>query len=219
MQGCTACAVRADQALHFDKRYVHFDTTSMTVYGEYAPPEEPEEQKVPLTITYGYSKDKRPDLKQCVFATLCVDRAVPIWGTPEEGNASEKTVKNPLFSHLATFLGKHGGAPGADISVAAAALGTAAHRAALGDTLCSTRFPATDNACGRLIAEAVAPNAWEAVGVLAHTQPTQPRPATSSHASEGEGTLSGTADRAVVVRSRAQDQRRQQRWARDSQAS
>ena len=152
-------------------------------------------------------------------ATLCVDRAVPLWGTPEEGNTAEKTVKNPLFSHLATFLGKHGGAPGADISVAAAALGTAAHRAALGDTLCSTRFPATDNACGRLIAEAVAPNAWEAVGVLAHTQPTQPRPATSSHASEGEGTLSGTADRAVVVRSRAQDQRRQQRWARDSQAS
>src|SRR5712691_8457773 len=89
MKVFTACAVRADQALHFDKRYVHFDTTSMTVYGEYAPPEEPEEQKVPLTITYGYSKDKRPDLKQCVFATLCVDRAVPIWDTPEDGNASD----------------------------------------------------------------------------------------------------------------------------------
>src|SRR2546429_5761931 len=38
------------------------------------------EPEVPFRITYGYSKDKRPDLKQCVFATLCVDRAVPIWG-------------------------------------------------------------------------------------------------------------------------------------------
>ena len=63
MKVCTACAVRADQAFHFDKRYVHFDTTSMTVYGEYALPKETEEQKVPFTITYGYSKDKRPDLK------------------------------------------------------------------------------------------------------------------------------------------------------------
>jgi hypothetical protein len=25
----TACAVRADQVCHFDKRYVHFDTTSV----------------------------------------------------------------------------------------------------------------------------------------------------------------------------------------------
>ena len=51
MKVFTACAVRADQALHFDKRYVHFDTTSMTVYGEYAPSEETEEQQVPLTMT------------------------------------------------------------------------------------------------------------------------------------------------------------------------
>ena len=29
MQVFTACAVRADQVLHFDKRYVHFDTTSI----------------------------------------------------------------------------------------------------------------------------------------------------------------------------------------------
>ena len=53
MKVFTACAVRADQAVHFDKRYVHCDTTSMTVYGEYALPEETEEPKVPLTITSG----------------------------------------------------------------------------------------------------------------------------------------------------------------------
>ena len=29
----TACAVRADQVFGFDKRYVHFDTTSVSVYG------------------------------------------------------------------------------------------------------------------------------------------------------------------------------------------
>ena len=35
----TACAVRADQAFGLDKRYVHFDTTSISVYGDYLPPE------------------------------------------------------------------------------------------------------------------------------------------------------------------------------------
>jgi transposase len=143
MKVLTAWAVRADQAWHFDKRSVHFATTSMTVYGDYALPAETEEQQVPLTITYGYSKDKRPDLKQCVFATLCVERAVPLWGKPEHGNASAKTVKTPLWSNLATFLGKHGVAPGAYIYVADAALVTADNLAALGDTLFITRFPAT----------------------------------------------------------------------------
>ena len=143
MKVFTACAVRADQVFHFDKRYVHFDTTSVSVYGDYLPPEDQQEHEVPFTITHGYSKDKRPDLKQFVFATLCVDRAVPIWGTPEDGNASDKTVNNTLLSNIATFLGKHGVAPGAYIQVADAALVTEDNLAALGDTLCITRLPAT----------------------------------------------------------------------------
>jgi len=219
MKVFTACAVRADQVCHFDKRYVHFDTTSVSVYGDYRPPEDQQEHEVPFTITHGYSKDQRPDLKQFVFAMLCVDRAVPIWGTPEDGNASDKTVNNTLLSNIATFLGKHGVAPGAYIYVADAALVTADNLAALGDTLFITRLPATYNECGRLIAEAVAHNAWEDVGVLAHTQPTKHRPATAYKASEGEVTLYGTAYRAVVVHASAQDKRRQQRLARDLQTS
>ena len=219
MKVFTACAVRADRVFGFDKRYVHFDTTSITVYGDYLPPEEAEEQEVPFRITYGYSKDKRPDLKQFVFSTLCVDRAVPLWGKPEDGNASDKTVNNTLLSDIATFLAKHGVAPGAYIYVADAALVTEDNLAALGDTLFITRLPATYNECGRLIAEAVAHNTWEEVGVLAHTKPTKHRPATSYKASEGEVTLYGTPYRAVVVHSSAQDKRRQQRLARDIQAS
>jgi len=218
----TACAVRADQAYGLDKQYVHFDTTSISVYGEYRPPEGPPDQPapaVPFTITQGYSKDKRPDLKQFVFATLCVDRAVPLWGKPEDGNASDTTVNNTLLSTIATFLAQHGVAPGAYIYVADAALVTADNLAALGDTRFITRLPATYNACGRLIAEAVAHNAWEAVGVLAHTKPTTQRPATSYKVYEGAVTLYGTAYRAVVVHSSTQDKRRQQRLERDIQAS
>lgn len=218
----TACAVRADQVYGLDKRYVHFDTTSISVYGDYLPPEgqpDPQEQAVPFTITHGYSKDKRPDLKQFVFSTLCVDRAVPLWGKPEDGNASDKTVNNTVLSGIATFLAKHGVAPGAYIYVADAALVTEANLAALGDTLFISRLPATYNECGRLITEAVAHNTWEDVGVLAHTKLTKHRPVTSYKAYEGEVTLYGTPYRAVVVHSSAQDNRRQQRLARDIQTS
>src|SRR5215470_2647276 len=218
----TACAVRADQAYGLDKQYVHFDTTSISVYGDYLPlegqPDQPA-QAAPFTITHGYSKDKRPDLKQFVFATLCVDRAVPLWGKPEDGNASDKTVNNTLLSTIATFLGQHGVAPGAYIYVADAALVTADKLAALGDTRFITRLPATYNECGRLIAEAVAHNTWEEVGMLAQTPPTKHRPATSYKVAEGEVTLYGTAYRAVVVHSSTQDKRRQQRLARDRQTS
>ena len=91
-------------------------------------------------------------------------------------------MNNTLLSDIATFLAKPGVAPGAYIYVADAALVTEDNLAALGDTLCITRFPATSHECGRLIAEAVAPPTWEEVGVLASTKPTTHRPATSSQA-------------------------------------
>lgn len=225
MKVFTACAVRAEQALHFDKRYGHFDTTSVSVYGDYLPPEPPpkqaesQAQAVPFTITYGYSKDKRPDLKQFVFSTLCVDRAVPLWGKPHDGNASDKTVNNTLLSDIAAFLAQHGVAPGAYSYVAAAALVTEDNLAALGDTLFITRLPATYNECGRVITEAVAHNTWEECGVIAATKPTSHRPGTTYKAYEGEVTLDGTSYRAVVIHSSAQDKRRQQRLAREIQAS
>jgi transposase len=219
MKVFTACAIRADRVFGFDKRYVHFDTTSITVYGDYLPPEEAEESGRPFRITYGYSKDKRPDLKQFVFSTLCVDRAVPLWGKPEDGNASDKTVNNTLLSDIATFLAKYGVAAGASIYVADAALVTEDNLAALGDTLFITRLPATYNECGRLITEAVAHNAWEEVGILAHTKATKHRPVTSYKASEGKVTLYGTPYRAVVIHSSAQDKRQQQRLERDLQTS
>ena len=53
MKVFTACAVRADQVFHCDKRSVHCDTTSMTVYGEYGLPKDSAEQAVPFPMTYG----------------------------------------------------------------------------------------------------------------------------------------------------------------------
>src|SRR5215510_14781655 len=171
----TACAVRAAMRCGLERRYVHFDTTSRSVWGDY---QFAETQDLPFQMTYGYSKDKRPDLKQFSLSALCVDRAVPIWGKPEDGNASDKTLNTTLLSEIAQLLAQYGVQPGAYISIADAALVTEDSLAALRDTLFIPRLPATYSACGRVIAEAVARNHWEVVGVLAQTPPTKHRPGT-----------------------------------------
>jgi transposase len=212
----TACAVRAATRFGLERRYVHFDTTSRSVWGDY---HFAETQDLPLQVTYGYSKDKRPDLKQFVLSTLCVDRAVPIWGKPEDGNASDKTLNTTLLSEIAALLAQYGVQPGAYIYIADAALVTEDNLAALGDTLFITRLPATYSECGRVIAEAVARNQWEEVGVLAQTPPTQHRPGTCYKVAEKVVTLYGKPYRAVVVHSSHHDQRRQKRLEREVQAS
>jgi transposase len=212
----TACAVRAATQFGLERRYVHFDTTSHSVWGEY---DFPEEQDLPFRITYGYSKDKRPDLKQFVLSTLCVDRAVPMWGKPEDGNASDKTLNTTLLSEIAQLLARYGVQQGAYVYIADAALVTEDNLAALGDTLFITRLPATYGECGRVIAEAVAQNRWEEVGVLAQTPPTKHRPGAFYQVAESGVTLYGKAYRAVVVHSSSQDQRRQKHLRRELQAS
>jgi transposase len=116
----TACAVRAATRFGLERRYVHLDTTSRSVWGDY---QFAETQDLPLQVTYGYSKEKRPDLKQFVWSTLCVDRAVPIWGKCDDGNASDKALNTTLFSEIAHLLAQYGVQPGAYSYIADAALG------------------------------------------------------------------------------------------------
>jgi len=195
MPGCPACAVRADQVWGCAKRSGHLDTTAVTVSGDALPPEASqeaaasEEQTLPVRLTDGSSQAKRPALKPFVVATWGGARAGPLGGQPAQGPAAAPTVHPTLLADLAPCLAPPGVAPGADLAVAAAALGTAEQRAARGDTRCIPRFPAPANACGRLMAEAVAHRTWAEGGGRAHPQPTPPRPAPSSQTSEGAGRL------------------------------
>jgi len=65
---------------------LHFDTTSLSLYGEYETDEEE-----PL-ITFGHSKQHRPDLKQVLFGmTVTQDGNIPITGRITAGNTSDST--------------------------------------------------------------------------------------------------------------------------------
>ena len=142
-----------------------------------------------------------------------------MWGQPEEGNASDKTLKTTLVSASAPLLARDGVQPGASIYMAEAALVTEDHRAPLRHPVLITRLPAPSSACGRVMAAAVAHTNWEEVGVLAQTPPTKRRPGTFEKVAERRVTLAGQVYRAVVVPSSTQAQRRQPSLARDRQAS
>lgn len=80
-------------------RFVHLDTTSFSGAGEYERPEEPGV----VRLTYGYSRDKRPDLKQVVVALLTTYRsALPTWIQALDGNANDsQTFPGVVEAYLA----------------------------------------------------------------------------------------------------------------------
>jgi transposase len=79
-------ALQARQRFEIKAQYLHVDTTSFSVSGEYATKEEGD--PVPIAITYGYSRDHRQDLKQWMLALATThDGDVPMF---LDGNSSDK---------------------------------------------------------------------------------------------------------------------------------
>jgi transposase len=69
---------------------LHLDSSSMSVEGEYL--EKGEEEGI-LKITHGYSRDKRPDLKQFMIDLICTgDGDIPLYFRVGDGNESDQKV-------------------------------------------------------------------------------------------------------------------------------
>src|SRR5215207_1344801 len=82
-----ALAVCAQEGI--DLRFNHLDTTSFALHGEYVP--DSDEQAI--TITHGYSKDHRPDLKQAVLELMVSqDGGIPLVSKSWDGNASDTEI-------------------------------------------------------------------------------------------------------------------------------
>ena len=72
----------------YSGRFLHNDTTSMSLQGEYEH-EEGDIDAVPIQITHGYSRDHRPDLKQFVISLVMSD-SLPVFIRALSGNTSDK---------------------------------------------------------------------------------------------------------------------------------
>ena len=202
-------ARRGVAIFNIDTKHVSFDTTSVSVFGDY---EGCAGEESPFKITYGHSKNHRPDLKQFLISMLCVDRNVPVFGKTEDGNRSDKKINNEVLSSVSKHMAQHGLEEGAFIYIADSAMVTEDNLETMGnDILFISRLPATYNECGRVIREAIYENKWDDIGVLAITPPTANRPATHYRTCEKEVVLHGRTYRAVVVHSSAHNKRRRKR--------
>ena len=212
-------AFKAASVFPLDMRHVHFDTTSVNVWGAYDVYGEGGEEDERLRIVNGHSKDKRPDLKQFLIKMLCVQRNVPLLGGCENGNASDKTLNNDLLKRLSSYMAIHGLEPGAFVYIADSALVTPDNLEEVRDNLFITRLPFTYNEADRVVAEAVREDKWTDVGSLVQTPPRgHPKPAVY-RVCEKTVKIGEVAYRAVVVHSSAHDKRRLKRIERQLKKS
>lgn len=78
-------AYRAARIYNIDTNILHGDTSSKIMFGSYEPVE-----GQPEIVKYGYSKDKRPDLKQLMFSLLISNEgSFPLFGGIIPGNTSD----------------------------------------------------------------------------------------------------------------------------------
>jgi transposase len=81
-------AAHAMQVYGITSKFVHLDSSSFHLHGAYDL-QEPDQEAI--TITYGYSKDHRPDLKQVVVQLITSYKsALPVWFEALSGNSNDK---------------------------------------------------------------------------------------------------------------------------------
>jgi len=207
------CAAKAFP-LDMDMRHVHFDTTSVSVWGDYLLCSNEEDQ---LQVTNGHSKDHRPDLKQFLVKMLCIHHNIPVIGGCESGNASDKTINNAVLTNLSKYMARHGLAEGAFVYVADSAMVTPKNLEALGGNLFITRLPFNYKEVERVVLDAVREGEW----VEVETKPQSSgkdtmtrRRAAKYRVCDMSVTVAEKSYRAVVVHSDAHDKRRQKKLDR-----
>lgn len=88
---------------------LHNDSTSVSFYGAYADASEEQQRghKRRLAITFGHSKDHRPDLKQLLYVlTITDDGGVPIYFTSASGNVTDDTTHRETWNLLRQLVGR-----------------------------------------------------------------------------------------------------------------
>lgn len=206
----TNLGIQAVKEFSLDTRSLSYETTSTSVWGDY----EKCEHDVPPpgpSITHGFSKDHRPDLKQFMTELLCVDGGVPIFGQTLDGNSSDKTSNNKILSRISSLMTRHGLGPGAFVYVADSAMVTRQNLEIVDSTRFISRLPASYKECKRAIGEAVGSKKWISLDTLAETPTGTQRPTARYKVLEASVDLFDTSYRALVVHSSSHDKRRQKK--------
>lgn len=87
---------------------LHNDSTSISFYGAYSQAAEAGQARGRRTvaITFGHSKDHRPDLKQLLYIlTVSDDGGVPLYFTAADGNTADDTTHRQTWDLLRQLVG------------------------------------------------------------------------------------------------------------------
>ena len=99
-----AITLAAFKKFGIDNKYSHLDSTSISLQGDYAICQTASEENlepIPIKIVHGYSKDKRPDLKQFLINLIVSgDGGVPLFLECGNGNDSDKAKFAQLISQF-----------------------------------------------------------------------------------------------------------------------
>jgi transposase len=91
-----------------DTSQMHNDSTSVSVHGAYESADgTPRRGKATPAVTFGHSKDHRPDLKQLVWIlTVSADGSLPMAYRLADGNTSDDPTHIPTWDALVRVLGR-----------------------------------------------------------------------------------------------------------------
>ncbi len=97
-------ALKTADKLGIGRKFLHLDTTTMSVHGDY---KFEDTDQVPISITNGFSKDKRFDLKQFVISLITSSQFdFPVWMDVLSGNSSDKTHFRDVIKKFSKELSK-----------------------------------------------------------------------------------------------------------------
>lgn len=202
----TEVSLKAASVFKLDTSKCNFDTTSVNVWGDYQGSEPG--GKIPH-ITYGYSKDKRMDLKQFMVSMLCVEGNIPISGKMQDGNSSDEKLNNEELQRIGKLMSPLKDNIGNLIYVADCKLVNAGNMPLLDDLRFISRFPGNFKEHDIAVERAINDNKWEELGVLAETpSPSINRQRASYRSHETSVTIGQKVYRAIVIQTDHLDKRR-----------
>lgn len=202
----TEVSLKAASVFNLDTSRCNFDTTSVNVWGGYGNAKPT--GKTPH-ITYGYSKDKRGDLKQFMVSMLCVEGNIPISGKMQDGNSSDEKLNNEELQRIGKLLSPLKDNIGDLIYVADCKLINAGNMAQLEDLFFISRFPGNFKEHNIAVERAIDADDWEELGILAETpSPSRNRQRANYRSHETSVSIGQKDYRALVIQTDHLDKRR-----------
>lgn len=195
-------ALAAVNRLPLGIRSVHGDTTSISLAGRYEPTEsdrlfaEQNPDRGLLTITYGHSKDHRPDLKQFKYGLVVSREGMPLLGNVAGGNVDDKVWNHEILDEIsASFLD-----PRQIIYVADSSVVTSPNLRKMAEQRVRfiSRLPGTFGLVDVLKDRAWSQNNWEKIGRISLT-----KKGSQYQAQSFINTIDGRSYRFVVIHSDA----------------